>query len=122
MSPVEKTSNLIDLAVSTFRLKLAQGDPAPSFDECLLNAFQVYEPQWFPAPAADDKPVKFLSVADWDKAKERFDRVVSQYESLRGMPGVNVTIALTFVFVPLLERYNAGERSAALYQEMMSVE
>lgn len=116
------TASLIEFAVSTFRLKLAQEDLAPSFDECLLNAFQVHEPNWFPAPAADDTTVKFLTAEDWDKAKGHFDRVVGHYEALRGMPGVNVTVALTYVFVPLLERYNAGERSAALYQEMMDVE
>lgn len=74
------------------------------------------------APAADDREVKFLTAEDWAKAKKHFDRVVGHYEALRGMPGVNVTVALTYVFVPLLERYNAGERSAALYQEMMDVE
>ncbi len=76
-----------------------------------------------PAPAADDAPpVKFLSTADWDKAKRHFDQVVGEYESLRGEPGVNVTIALTVVFAPLRKRYDAGERTAALYEEMMSVE
>ena len=75
------------------------------------------------APAADDTTVKFLTEEEcWAKAKKHFDRVVGHYEALSGMPGVNVTVALTYVFAPLLERYNAGERSAALYQEMMDVE
>lgn len=111
------TSSLIDLAVSTFRLKLAKGEPAPSFDECLLSAFQVYEPDLFPAPAAENTPPM-----DWDKARRHFDLVVKQYESLRGEPGVNADMALTFVFAPLRKRYDAGERSAALYEEMLSVE
>lgn len=115
-------ATLMEFAVSTFRLKLSTGELKPSFDECLLNAFQVHEPNWFPAPAADDTTVKFLTDTDWAKAKKHFDQVVGHYEALRGMPGVNVTVALTYVFVPLLERYNAGERSAALYQEMMDVE
>lgn len=115
-------ATLMQLAVETFRLKLSVGERAPSFDECLLNAFQVYEPNWFPASAAGDTTVKFLTAEDWDKAKGHFDQVVGHYEALRGMPGVNVTVALTYVFAPLLERYNAGERSAALYQEMMDVE
>lgn len=116
-------SSLIDLAVSTFRLKLVEGEPAPSFDECLLSAFKVWEPNLFPAPAAEDTPsVKFLSSEDWDKAKGHFDLVVARYKSLRGMPGVNVDVALSFLFAPLRQRYDAGERSATLYDEMMSVQ
>lgn len=50
-------TSLIQLAVETFRLKLAQGNPTPSFDECLLSAFQVYEPDWFTTPVADDATI-----------------------------------------------------------------
>jgi len=54
-----------------------------------------------------------------DQAKAYFDSVLAQYLSLLGMPGVNVTFALKNVLLPLLERWNNGERSDALRDEML---
>jgi len=59
---------------------------------------------------------------DWDKAKAHFDEVRSNYQALQGVPGVNTTLALRLVFDPLAIRYNGGERTDDLYDEMMSVE
>lgn len=59
---------------------------------------------------------------DFEKAYKRFERVKKTYEDLRGMPGVNVELALQNVFAPIQERYDSGERSQSLYDEMMSVE
>lgn len=59
---------------------------------------------------------------DWDKAKAHFDEVRKMYQDLEGIPGVNSSIALIVVFQPLSMRYNAGERTEALYNEMMRVE
>ena len=61
-------------------------------------------------------------VLDWPAATAHFDAVRKQYQDLEGMPGVNTTLALRAVFDPLAKRYNAGERTTALFEEMMSVE
>jgi len=63
-----------------------------------------------------------ITADDWKKAKERFDTVRSQYQELEGVPGVNTTFALRAVFDPLAIRYNSGERTKELYNEMLSVE
>lgn len=59
---------------------------------------------------------------DWEKAKFHFDTVRQIYQDLEGRPGSNTSIALTVVFRPLALRYNRGERTEALYNEMMKVE
>ena len=59
---------------------------------------------------------------DWEKAKAHFDEVRQVYQDMEGAPGVNTTIALRAVFDRLARRYNAGERTQELHDEMMSVE
>lgn len=59
---------------------------------------------------------------DWDKVKQRFDTIRKQYQDMEGTPGVNTTYALRIVFDPLAKRYNRGERTQGLYDEMMGVE
>jgi hypothetical protein len=59
---------------------------------------------------------------DWKVAKGHFDAVRQQYLEIKGMPQVNVEFALRMVFDPLSLRYRTGERSKALYDEMMAVE
>ena len=59
---------------------------------------------------------------DWDKAKDHFDAVRQQYQNLEGTPGVNTTLALRITFDPLSKRYNNGERTQELYDEMADVE
>ncbi len=59
---------------------------------------------------------------DWDKAKQHFDDVRKRYQELEGTPGVNTTLALRLTFDPLSIRYNNGERSQDLYDEMIAVE
>lgn len=58
---------------------------------------------------------------DWYAARSHFNEVQSQYFGLLGQPGVNVDFALQHVFIPLARRYEAGERTKELYDEMMSV-
>ncbi len=58
----------------------------------------------------------------WAKAKKHFDETRQHYLDLEGMPGVSVAFALNFVFKPLSERYNRGERTQELYESMMGVE
>jgi len=60
-------------------------------------------------------------IMDWDKAKEHFDYVRKQYQDLEGVVGVNTTLALRITFDPLAKRYNSGERSEELYNDMLSV-
>jgi hypothetical protein len=62
-----------------------------------------------------------IDEAAWISAKEHFDTVRQSYLDLDGIPGVNVSVALNLVFRPLSKRYNGGERTQALYDEMLSV-
>lgn len=59
---------------------------------------------------------------DWEKAKQHFDRIRDIYQGLEGTPGANTSLALHITFTPLSVRYNNGERSQDLYDEMISVE
>ncbi len=59
---------------------------------------------------------------DWEKAKRHFDAVRKIYEDMEGTPGVNTTFALRAVFDPLAVRYNNGERTQELHDEMLAVE
>jgi predicted Ser/Thr protein kinase len=59
---------------------------------------------------------------DWKTAKQHFDEVRRRYQDLEGMPGVNTSLALRFTFDPLSVRFNKGERSEELFNEMSSVE
>ncbi len=56
----------------------------------------------------------------WLEAVEHFYETKKQYESLKGMPGVNVNFVLEVVLLPL-QRYIHGDRSDELWQEMRSV-
>ena len=59
----------------------------------------------------------------WDEeARIHFDAVRESYQALEGTPGVNTTLALRAVFDPLASRYNNGERSKELYDQMFAVE
>lgn len=58
---------------------------------------------------------------DWNEAKSHFDAVRQIYQDLEGLTGANTTAALRIVFDPLAKRYNAGERSAELFEKMMDV-
>lgn len=59
---------------------------------------------------------------DWDAAFDHFNEIRTIYEGLVGMAGVNTGLALEHVFKPIAERFEGGERSKDLYDEMMSVE
>lgn len=59
---------------------------------------------------------------EWVRAKEHFDAIMRTYTELVGTPGVAVGPALMLTFEPLLRRYNSGERTQELYDEMMGVE
>ena len=63
-----------------------------------------------------------LTDQKWQEAKKHFDGIRQIYMDLDGTPGVNVQFALRFTFDPIAKRYNAGERTPELYEEMMSVD
>lgn len=63
-----------------------------------------------------------MSETDWNEAKSHFDQVRQIYQDNEGVLGLNTTIALRIVFDPLAKRYNSGERTTKLFEEMMSVE
>jgi hypothetical protein len=58
---------------------------------------------------------------DWQNAFDRLMEHRSTYVDLIGTPGVNVNFALSQIDV-ILKRYNSGERTKKLYDEMMSME
>ena len=59
---------------------------------------------------------------NWEKAKEHLDEITNRYKRLVGIPGVNTSLALTLVMYPLAFRYDSGERTQELYNEMLEVE
>ena len=58
---------------------------------------------------------------NWEKAEIHFDEVRKLYLDLEGVSGVNTTFALRVTFDPLAKRYNSGERTEDLYEDMMGV-
>lgn len=63
-----------------------------------------------------------LTSEDWSKAGKHLSVVREQYEACRHMPGVNVETALSFVIAPLAFRFDDGERTTELYDEIMHLE
>ena len=58
-----------------------------------------------------------LTTADWDKAKEHLDFVVSKHKKApTGLFKLSVTL------FPLCSRYRIGERTQKLYDEIMECE
>lgn len=52
---------------------------------------------------------------DWDKAKKYLDSVIENYREI----GPAGRMALVFALLPLKYRYDNGERTEALYKEIM---
>lgn len=69
-----------------------------------------------PAVSPEEKPL------DWEAARKYFDEVRSEYQRLAGTPGVNTELALSLTFRPLAQRFESGERTRELYDEMMGVQ
>ena len=63
-----------------------------------------------------------IDAEKWDLAWAHFCGVKESYESLRGTPGVNTGMALEFVFKPLSDRYESGERTVGLFNALFGVE
>lgn len=63
-----------------------------------------------------------ITTEQWEKAKAHFDHVYNAYTELENTPGVNVSFAIAMVFMPLSDRFERGERSRELYEEMLAVE
>ena len=66
--------------------------------------------------------LKGKEMLNWDKAIAHLNEVIAQYESLDGTPGVNVHFVLKVVLRPLRIRYDAGDRTQELYDEMMATQ
>ncbi len=58
---------------------------------------------------------------DWRKARDHLDDVSKAYASLVGQPGVNPWFALGAI-AAVKRRLDGGERTAALYVEIMELE
>lgn len=61
-------------------------------------------------------------ILDWEAAKSHFDSTMQIYKDLVGTPGAATGPALMITFEPLLRRFNSGERTEELYEEMLAVE
>ena len=55
---------------------------------------------------------------DWEKAEDHVRYIKQCYEEI----GVSGRPVLVTVLIPLLSRFDAGERSQELYDEMVEVE
>ena len=69
-----------------------------------------------------DQPPPEPRELDWTAAKAHLDVVIAAYESFIDTPGVNTKLALEYVLRPLAKRFDEGERSEKLFNEMMNVE
>lgn len=54
---------------------------------------------------------------DWEKAEQYLYEMKKAYEEI-GLPGV---FGLTFTIKPLVRRFESGERTPELYDEIMSL-
>lgn len=57
----------------------------------------------------------------WKNALERINRLMEHAKEMMGFPGVSMWFYIN-VLEGLLNRYNQGERTQCLYDEMMEVE
>lgn len=55
---------------------------------------------------------------DWDKAESYLNKTIAEYAAI-GMPG---RFALQLTLIPLKKRYDDGERTQELYDEIMECE
>lgn len=59
---------------------------------------------------------------NWELAEQHLKDIEDRYFFLITVPGVNTRLALTFVIEPLVRRFQGGERTDDLYQEIMRLE
>jgi hypothetical protein len=59
---------------------------------------------------------------DWQRAQMHLEFIERVYNEQIGIPGVNVMLAITIVIQPLRARFNRGERTAELYDDIMALE
>lgn len=58
---------------------------------------------------------------DWTNAEKHLETIEREYTKLDGVPGVNVQFAPQLVIRPLRVRFNRGERTQLLYEEIMEL-
>ena len=58
----------------------------------------------------------------WSKTLCYFNNIYAGYKESINTPGVCISYSLEYVLKPLLTRYENGERSEALFNEMQNVE
>ncbi len=62
-----------------------------------------------------------LKEENWENAKDYLDLLLEEYKSLLGKPGVNPIFGMA-ILNALLVRFNSGERTQELFDEIMSCE
>ena len=75
-----------------------------AISECIIEVDKTVEPT--------------ISEEEWDKAKRYLEMLIVEYASI-GFAG---SFGLNGVLVPLRKRFEAGERTKALYDEIMECE
>lgn len=63
-----------------------------------------------------------MTEEQWTKAKEYLINKEKDYLTLSAVPGVNVKFVCRMVIEPLMDRYDNGERTQELYDEILAVE
>ena len=63
-----------------------------------------------------------MTEEQWKDAKVHLGHMDEIYLDLSGQPRVNVEFVRRVVIVPLMDRYDKGERTQELYDAMMAVE
>lgn len=61
---------------------------------------------------------RIASEIDWKKAEDHLNFMIDEYKSI-GMCGI---FGLTLTLYPLKQRYNSGERTQELFDEIMGCE
>lgn len=63
-----------------------------------------------------------LTEADWLKASDHLNFIMQRYQEVGRERGTNTQFALTMVFLPLRARFDEGERTHVLYEDMLGAE
>lgn len=61
---------------------------------------------------------RFASELDWKKAEDHLNFMIDEYKSI----GTRGIFSLTLTLYPLKQRYNSGERTQELFDEIMECE
>ncbi len=108
--------NALDEVLAAYRLTASVAQAGDMFGVKTERANETYR------RACEEVARLRESALDWDAAKKHFDSVFQQYKCFLGQTGTNTLPALNLTLMPLLRRYENGERTQELYEAMPAVE